>query len=151
MSNLSATANAFAVVGLTDVVSRAAIQLLDLLLRAKAASKNALRLSKALENLGSVVAKVRMFANEFEQSTFALDDHRTLPQELETTLGMCLHEIGQLRLVITAATVGTKDTLLKQWRRSLGLALEEQRILRSCQILEGHKTTLTAVLMVHNA
>ena len=86
MSDLSAAANAFAVVGLADVVFRAGTQLYDVLNRARAASKSIPQLLSTLKCLTAIIAEVRAFAKEFEQSPFALEDKQTLLPELETIL-----------------------------------------------------------------
>lgn len=148
MPDLSAAANAFAVVGLADVVFRAGTQLYDVLNRARAASKSIPQLLSTLKCLTAIIAEVRAFAKEFEQSPFALEDKQTLLPELETILKDCERELVDLRALATTASGGIGSGWLRQWKKSLIWALDDQKVIQSCRSLEGYKGALTAALTV---
>jgi len=146
MSDLSAAANAFAVVGLADVVFRAGTQLYDVLNRARAASKSIPQLLSTLKCLTAIIAEVRTFAKEFEQSPFALEDKQTLLPELEIILKDCERELVDLRTLATTASGGIGSGWLRQWKKRLIWALDSQKVIQSCRSLEGYKGALTAAL-----
>ena len=148
MPDLSAAANAFAVVGLADVVFRAGTQLYDVLNRTRAASKSIPQLLSTLKCLTAIIAEVRAFAKEFEQSPFALEDKQTLLPELETILKGCERELVDLRALATTASGGIGSGWLRQWKKSLIWALDDQKVIQSCRSLEGYKGALTAALAV---
>lgn len=148
MPDLSAAANAFAVVGLADVVFRAGTQLYDVLNRARAASKSIPQLLSTLKCLTAIIAEVRAFAKEFEQSPFALEDKQTLLPELETLLKDCERELVDLRTLATTASGGIGSGWLRQWKKSLIWALDDQKVIQSCRSLEGYKGALAVALAV---
>jgi hypothetical protein len=64
MPDISTPANAFAIVGLAGVIIRYSIQVSDLYVRWRDASKAVARLLMNLKDLSELVAEVRSFANE---------------------------------------------------------------------------------------
>ncbi len=65
MENLSIAANAFAVVGLVDIVFRFGMEGVDLYSRCCNALKNVSRLVANLKTLADIVAKVRALIDEY--------------------------------------------------------------------------------------
>ena len=150
MADLSAAANAFAVVGLADVIFRAGTQLYGVLSKTLAASENGTRLLSALKSLTTTIAEVRRFANEFKTSLFVLEDGRALPVELENILKRCESELKQLKKKAGVDATSPNGGWVAKWKNRLTFVLNDGEILRSCQMLEAHKTALIAVLTVNN-
>lgn len=154
MADLGATANAFAVVGLADIVFRTSTDLYELLTRCRSASKSASQLLFELRSLSAIVAQVRIIAAEEKRESGISDDGQALLKEVEAILGDCERELGGLREAALSAVTKSGDGWLKQWVGNLGWALDDQRVAKACQQLERHKTALIAAHSVigrHNA
>ncbi|TKA79273.1 hypothetical protein B0A49_03690 [Cryomyces minteri] len=145
---LSTAANAFAVVGLADVVFRVSTELYDLFDRCKAAPRTISQLLSELKSLASIVATVRVFADEFQASPYALEDQQVLLPQLETILGDIERDFGELKTLAITSQSNTNDAWFKQWGKNSSWSLNEQKALRACQQLERHKTALIAALSV---
>ena len=79
-----------------------------------------------------------------------LVDGGALPIELENILKRCESELKQLRKDAGVDATGTNGGWVAKWKNRLNFVLNDGEILRSCQMLEAHKTTLIAVLTVNN-
>ncbi|TKA63005.1 hypothetical protein B0A49_10775, partial [Cryomyces minteri] len=145
---LSTAANAFAVVGLADVVFRASTELYNLFDRCKAAPRTISQLLSELKSLASIVATVRVFADEFQASPYALEDQQVLLPQLETILRDIERDFGELKTLAITSQSNTNDAWFKQWGKNSSWSLNEQKALRACQQLERHKTALNVALSV---
>jgi len=150
MTDLTVTANAFQVVGLADVIFRAGTQLYGVLSKTLAASENGTRLLSTLKSLTTTIAEVRRFANEFKTSLFVLEDGGALPVELENILKRCESELKHLKKNAGADATWPNGGWVSKWKNRLTFVLNDGEILRSCRMLEAHKTALIAVLTVNN-
>lgn len=146
MSNISTAANAVAVVGLADVVFRLGIASLDLYSRCRNASKDVPRLLSDLKNLANIVAQVRAFADEYSRSPYALEDSQPLLPQLETTLQCCKRELEELEQIAKNDESNTNDAWFKQWGKGLSWALDDQKVLKSCQQIERYMVSLNTGL-----
>lgn len=146
MPDISTPANAFAIVGLADVVFRLAIASSDLYFRYRNASEDIARLLNDLKNLANVVAQVRAFADEYRRSPYALDDSQVLLPQLETVLQCCKQELEKLEQVVKDVKSNANDPWFKQWGKGLSWALDEQKILKSCEQIERYMMTLNTAL-----
>ena len=146
MSNISTAANAFAVVGLADVVFRLGIASSDLYSRCRNASKDVPRLLSDLKNLANIVAQVRAYADEYSRSPYALEDSQALLPQLETTLQCCKGELEELERMAKNDKSNANDTWFKQWGKGLSWALDNQKVLRSCQQIERYMVTVNTAL-----
>ncbi|ERF76472.1 hypothetical protein EPUS_06134 [Endocarpon pusillum Z07020] len=146
MSTYSTAANAFAVVGLADVVFRLGIASSDLYLRCRNASKDVPRLLSDLKTLSEIVAQVRAFASEYSRSPYALEDSQVLLPQLETTLRCCKRELEELERIAKNDKSNANDAWFRQWGKGLGWALDDQKVLKSCQQIERYMVTLNTAL-----
>lgn len=145
MAALSVTANAFAIVGLADIVFRHGKDLYELCERAQSASSSISRLRAELRAVTLIVVRTRIFVHEFESSSFALEDSLTLPH-IESILTLCEHEFGILTEIITSTQTRASDGWAAQFLKCFKWALNEQSIEQSCQRLHRLSTCLTAAL-----
>lgn len=146
MPDISGPANAFAIVGLADVVVRLVVQVSDIYNRCNNASKDVPRLLGDLKTLAGIVTQVRAFADEYNRSPFLLDDSQTLLPQLEITLKDCELELRALQQVANNAKSGGTDGWFKQWSKDLSWALNDDKVQRSCQKIEAYKVTLNTAL-----
>lgn len=145
-AELSVAANAFAVVGLADVVFRQGKDLVDLLVKVKRADDDVKELQNELQALESRIVEVRLFAAEFQASPFVIEDQRVLPY-LDLILRGCEHEFNLLHGIVSAA-MKPADGWLRQLGRRVGWALKDQKVVQSRQQLEKYKSELTAALSI---
>ena len=146
MEKLSVAANAFAVVGLADVVFRLGIEALDLYSRCRNASKNVPRLVADLKTLGDIVAQVRAFVDEYNRSPYMLEDSQVLLPQLETALQDCKRELEELKGAVENTKNDASDGWFKRWSKGLSWALDDQKILGSCQQIERYNVVLNTAL-----
>ena len=146
MEKLSRAANAFAVVGLADVVFRLGIEAVDLCSRYRNASKNVPRLVADLKTLADIVAQVRAFVDEYNRSPYMLEDSQVLLPQLETALRDCKRELEELKGVTEDAKNDSNDGWFKRWSKGLIWALDDQKILGSCQQIERYNIVLNTAL-----
>lgn len=137
MPDLSATANAFSVVGLADVVIRSGIEVAGLYKRYSNASQTVTRLVRDLGGLTDIVLRVRDFATASN-----LQD----PQ-LENILRDCEGELGALKRDIQNTQQNAGDGwALKVWKGLNWAALDENRMVQSCRDIERYKASLNLIL-----
>jgi hypothetical protein len=148
MAALSVTANAFAVVGLADIVFRHGRDLYELYERAQSASRSISRLLAELRAVTSIVVRTRIFVHEFESSSFALEDRLTLPH-IESILTLCGHEFGILMEIIASTQTRANDGWTTQFLKCFKWALDEQSVEQSCQRLHRLNTCLTTALSLN--
>jgi len=148
MAALSVTANAFAVVGLADIVFRLGKDLYELCERAQSASRSISRLLAELRAVTSIVARIRIFVHEFECSSFALEDSLTLPH-IESILTLCGQEFEILTAIIASTQTRASDGWTAQFLKRFKWALDEQSIEQSCQRLQRLSISLTAALSLN--
>ncbi|KAH8796307.1 hypothetical protein BGZ57DRAFT_998065 [Hyaloscypha finlandica] len=146
MEKLSIAANAFAVVGLADVVFRLGIEAFDLYSHYRNASKNVPRLVTDLKTLADIVAQVRVFVDEYNRSPYMLEDSQALLPQLESALQACKRELEELKGVIENVKTDASDGWLKRWSKGLSCALDDQKILGSCQQIERSNVVLNTAL-----
>lgn len=146
MVDISTPANAFAIVGLADVVFRLGIASSELYFRYRNASESITRLLRDLKNLADIVALVRAFAEEYNRSPYALDDSQVLLPQLETALQCCKQELEGLEGIAKKVTSNASDAWFTQWGKGLSWALDDQKILKSCQQIERYMVTLNTAL-----
>ena len=148
MAALSVTANAFAVVGLADIVFRHGKDLYELCERAQSASRSISRLLVELRAVTSIVARIRIFVHDFESSLFALEDSLTLPH-IKSILTLCGQEFEILKAIIASTQTRASDGWTTQILKCFKWALDEQSIEQSCQRLQRLSTSLTAALSLN--
>ena len=148
-TGLSIAANAFSAVGLADVVVRSTVQLSTLVSKVRAAPETRSRLLAVSQSLITVVSEARAFADRYKTSDYAVEDRQSLPAELHVTLSQCRTEIQRLMRYLNENASKGSGNFLERWSKSLGFALNEQDVQRSCQILEAYKTALIAILVVN--
>jgi hypothetical protein len=146
MPDISPVANCFAVVGLADVLVRLSVQASGIYERYRTSSKDAARLLKELKTLVDIVTEVRVYANDYKQSPYVLDDGLTQLPQLEETLQACKTEVEALIQSAEAATGSLIDGWLKHVSRGLKWALDDGKVRESCQRIEQLKATLITIL-----
>ncbi|KAF2462269.1 hypothetical protein BDY21DRAFT_360220 [Lineolata rhizophorae] len=128
----SATANAFAVVGLADVARNVPLAVAGL--------------TKSIEILNLTICDVRQFADSFNQSAFVSEDGRTLPEGLEAVLESCDDEIKGLKTYLEDNAPCPSDTWYEMSFKSVRVALDDQRTRESCSRLQGYNFNLITLL-----
>lgn len=144
---LSVAANAFAIVGLADVIFRSGKQLYDIYSRTRNAPTCVAQLLEEIRASTSVIAHVRIFVEEFKTSPFAVDDGHSLPQ-IKTILTLIGHEFEILAQLIMHAQGSASDGWLGQFAKNLRWAMGDQRIAQSCQRLQRLTISMNAALSV---
>jgi hypothetical protein len=148
MAALSVTANAFAIVGLADLVFRHGRDLYELCERAQSASRSISRLLAELRVVTSIVAHTRIFVHDFESSLFALEDSLTLPH-IKSILTLCGQEFEVLTANFVSTQAQASDGWTTQFLKCFKWALDEQSVEQSCQRLQRLSTSLTAALSLN--
>jgi hypothetical protein len=105
MADLSKAANAFAVVGLADVVFRLGIEASEIYSRCRNASRNVFILLSNLQTLADIIAKVRAFADDYSREY----PTASLP-ELESALRDCQRELEDLKRTANSMKTDPNDT-----------------------------------------
>ncbi|CAG8959578.1 hypothetical protein HYFRA_00001480 [Hymenoscyphus fraxineus] len=146
MPDLSVPANAFAIVGLADVVLRLSIEAAELYSRYSNASQTVNRLIRDLGNLVDIVTHVRAFTADYNNSPFVVDDSQSLVPQLENTLRDCEGELQDLKRIAESARRNTTDGWFQHVKKGFSWAIDEKTVLQSCQQIEKYKATLNTTL-----
>lgn len=141
MANFSTAANTFSVVGLADVVCRATAELYVLVKRASSASNSATQLLKAVQGLTAVVAEVRIWTAEYEQSLSVQEDGQCISNNIMTALETYGEQVGELAQRLADVRNARKDWFQRIKGRFI-FALNEDQIQHSLQIVTYHQMTL---------
>lgn len=143
-ATLSAVANAFAPIGLTDVVFRAGKDVIELLLKIHDSPTELSHLISSIQVLESAIAETRAYLDDFAASRFVSDD-AAVP-DITYILQRCQSEFDQLRRIADATTAGPNDSWLLLWRKKASFALNEKDIERSQRRLERYAYALDTAL-----
>jgi len=146
----SVAANAFSVVGLVDVLIRSSYTLAGLVSRAGLAGSLSSRLTALSKDLILVVSEVQSFAKAYRASGLTAADGNGLPQGLDKVLSDCDKEVQKLIRYLSAVDTSRTGGFVQRWTANLGFALQEEELRKSMQILEAYKTTILALLAIHD-
>ena len=146
----SVAANAFSVVGLVDVLIRSSHTLTGLVSRAGLAGSLSSRLTALSKDLILVVSEVQSFVEAYRTSGLIAADENGLPQGLDKVLSDCDKEVHKLIRYLSVVDASRTGGLVQRWTANFGLALQEEELRKSMQILEAYKTTILALLSIHN-
>ncbi|KAI9648885.1 hypothetical protein NHQ30_001451 [Ciborinia camelliae] len=146
MATLSTGANFTAFIGLLDIVFKYTVEASNLYSRCATASKSIPRLLEDLKLFADTIAQIRIFAVEYEQSPYVLEDSQVVLPQLKTLLQRSEQQLSSLKLMLNELTVSQGDGWFKKWNKNLSWGLDDQKILRSCQQLEAYKTSFNGIL-----
>lgn len=108
MAALSTAANVAAMISLADMAFKSGTQVFDLYCRYRDASASMSQLVDEIQAATSNTTQVRIFVQEFEASTFAIDNGHTLPQ-IQQLLCLIDQEFKLLRKLM-------HDTPVSNWQ-----------------------------------
>jgi len=148
MPDISPISNAFAVVGLADVVYRLVVDVADLYRRCRGSAKEASILLNQLKDLSGVVVQVRNYVDEHKQDPSCAAHALTVLSHIESTLQDCQKELTELGSLAETALVSQGRGWIEKWTKGFSWAWYYQSMLTSCQRLESFKLSLTAMLVL---
>lgn len=142
---LTLSAEAFSVVGLSDVVFRSLVSLIDLVSRAASASSTARGLLGVLKSLAKAIAEVRAWAANYEQSVLSTVDGQNVPRSLATLLRDC-----QTQLAIVQQSLHRVEPpaagALSGWITGTRFAWGEQDIRQSVGLLSSYTLSMQLLM-----
>lgn len=145
-AGLSIAANAFAVVGLADVVFRAGKDVIELLFKIHDAPAALSSLIDAVRVLEGAIAETRSYISDLAASDFVSVDHAVVP-DIVFLLQKCQHEFNHLSLLTTATATTPQDGWKLLWKKKAVFALNEKEIERAQRKLERYTQALNTIVL----
>lgn len=145
MAAFSTAANAFAVVGLADVVFKATTGLYDRASKLRNAAHNIKAYLSELKQFVEVIADIHSFVSSFASSPYSTDDARSLAS-LQSALRNCQVSLDRMRGFIDEVAPTAQGGWLQQLVKNTRWVWSEQEVQRMCQVLERHKIALLLVM-----
>jgi hypothetical protein len=145
-NTFSVIANSFAVVGLADVITRLSIKAIDIYIGSRNASKDIDLILLELRAFADLVRRIRDWANDYNQSSYVLDDGAVLISELQSVLGNCNTELNGLITASANARPNTGEGWTKNLTKAVWWAKGDQDFQRSLQTIQRMNTTLNTAL-----
>lgn len=146
-AGLSIAANAFAPIGLADIVFRAGKDVLELFLKIRDAPEGLALLLSAVRIVENAIAEASLYLTELSASDFVHEDHVAIP-DITFILQNCHVEFDKLRTIIDATTVAPNDGWSLFWKKKTAFALNEKEIDRSQTRLHRFAQALNTTLSV---
>ena len=146
-SAFSIAANAFAVIGVCDVVVRRTTQCVDYFQQCRNASTNVPKLLRELTSHSTIATHVRVFLVEYNTSPFVRQDNQVLI-DFDTILRDCEAELGWLPNVAWTSAFTSTDSLLARFPRTLSWGLCQDGFETSCLKMARDKSSLAVALSV---
>lgn len=146
---LTLSAEAFAVVGLADVVFRNVAGLIDLASRAAHASSTARGLLSGLKGLASALVAVRSWVEGYETSDFAAHDGQRVAISIRTVLADCSTQMGAIYRNLHDVQSGSSGALARFWT-GLRFARDEKELRQSITELSRYTDALQLLMLSRN-
>ena len=142
----SVVANSFAVVGLVDVITRLSIKAIDIYIRSRNASKDIDRILLELRAFADLVRRIKDWINEYNQSSYVLEDGDALISELQIVLENCKNELNGLITTSGNARPNAGEGWAKNFTKGIWWAKGDQDFQRSLQIIQRLNAELNTAL-----
>lgn len=146
-AGLAIAANAFAPIGLADVVFRAGKDVLELFLKVRDAPKGLALALSAVRIVENAIAEASLYLTELSASDFVHEDHVAIP-DITFILQNCHAEFNKLGNITKAASATPNDGWSLLWKRRTVFALNDKEIERSQRRLHRYAQALTTTLSV---
>ncbi|KAK0657833.1 hypothetical protein B0T16DRAFT_386301 [Cercophora newfieldiana] len=149
---LGLAANIFGVVGAADVVFWSTANICDLLKRAKDAPAAASQLLGATRSLASVIAELRIWANEYQQLFRTSENGRRVEKEVFSALSRCAGELEALVKKLESHDIRkNRRSWAGRLAGNVGFAMSEAQIHHAMQMVIHHQTTLRTLIQVQGS
>lgn len=143
---LTLSAEAFAVVGVADVVLRHIVTLTRLATAAVNASSSAGEMRSRLQSLAGAVGTVRSWAESYARSDFAREDDQRISAGVTDTLLRCSARLGSIYKNVYKVDSGSSGALARFWT-GLRFAYDEKELQASLMDLSSYTDTLQLLML----
>jgi hypothetical protein len=148
MAGFSVAANAFSVVGLADVVFRLGVDTAGLYSRYRNASSDIDSLVDEIQAFVASLAQIRVYLDEYHQSTYAQGDGQTLPPQFSQTLSDCEKELRDLQHLANKNKNELHDGLAVQMMKSWRWASQHEHVSKCRKRIRHHNINLQTILVL---